>query len=47
MEKIILTAAITGAATFPSQSPYIPITPKQIANEAVRAWECRGSDWEM
>jgi uncharacterized protein (DUF849 family) len=39
MEKIILTAAITGAATFPSQSPYIPITPKQIADEAVHAWE--------
>jgi len=39
MEKTILTAAITGAATFPSQSPYIPITPKQIADEAVAAWE--------
>jgi len=37
MKKIILTAAITGAATFPSQSPYIPITPKQIADEAVDA----------
>ena len=39
MKKIILTAAITGAATFPSQSPHIPITPKEIANEAVGAWE--------
>ncbi|MBI5248107.1 MAG: 3-keto-5-aminohexanoate cleavage protein [Desulfomonile tiedjei] len=39
MEEIVITAAITGAATFPSQSPYIPITPKQIADEAVRAWE--------
>ncbi len=37
--KTILTAAITGAATFPSQSPYIPITPEQIADEAVLAAE--------
>jgi uncharacterized protein (DUF849 family) len=37
--KTILTAAITGAATFPSQSPYIPITPREIADEAVRAAE--------
>jgi uncharacterized protein (DUF849 family) len=39
MKKVILTAAVTGAATFPSQSPYIPITPKEIADEAIRAWE--------
>ena len=37
--KTILTAAVTGAATFPSQSPYIPITPRQIADEAVLAAE--------
>jgi uncharacterized protein (DUF849 family) len=35
--KTILTAAVTGAATFPSQSPYIPITPRQNADEAVLA----------
>ncbi|MBW2354866.1 MAG: 3-keto-5-aminohexanoate cleavage protein [Deltaproteobacteria bacterium] len=39
MKKVILTAAVTGSATFPSQSPHIPITPKEIADEAVRAWE--------
>lgn len=39
MSNTIITAAITGAATFPSQSPYIPITPEQIADEAVKAWE--------
>jgi len=39
MSKTILTAAITGAATFPSQSPYIPITPQQISDEAVLAAE--------
>ncbi len=39
MQKLILTAAITGAATFPSQSPYIPITPQEIADEAVASYE--------
>ena len=39
MRKVIITAAITGAATVPSQSPYIPITPQEIADEAVHAWE--------
>jgi uncharacterized protein (DUF849 family) len=39
MRKTIITAAVTGAATFPSQSPYIPITPRQIADESVAAWE--------
>jgi len=39
MAKVIITAAVTGAATFPSQSPHIPITPGEIADEAVRAWE--------
>ena len=39
MEKLIISAAITGAAVVPTQSPYIPITPKQVADEAVRAAE--------
>jgi len=39
MKKVIITAAVTGAATFPSQSPHIPITPKEIADEAVVAWK--------
>lgn len=43
MEKTILTAAITGSATFPSQSPYIPITPQEIADEAVGAWKAGAS----
>jgi uncharacterized protein (DUF849 family) len=37
--KIIITAAITGAVHTPSMSPYLPITPEQIADEAVRAAE--------
>ena len=38
-EKCIITAAVTGGDTVPSQSPYIPITPQEIADEAVRCAE--------
>jgi uncharacterized protein (DUF849 family) len=38
-EKRIITAAITGAIHIPTQTDYLPITPKQIADEAVRAYE--------
>ncbi|KPA16368.1 protein containing DUF849, prokaryotic [Candidatus Magnetomorum sp. HK-1] len=37
MEKLIITAAITGAATVPSLTPYLPITPEEIANSAIEA----------
>ena len=35
----MITAAITGAVHTPSMSPHLPITPEQIAEEAVRACE--------
>ncbi len=38
-EKVIITAAVTGSIHTPTMSPYLPITPQQIADEAVRAWE--------
>jgi uncharacterized protein (DUF849 family) len=38
-EKVVITAAITGAIHTPTMSPYLPVTPKQIADEAVRAYE--------
>ena len=38
-KKVILTAAITGAVHIPSMSPYLPITPQQIIDEAVAAHE--------
>lgn len=38
-EKRIITAAITGSVHTPTMSPYLPITPKEIADEAVRACE--------
>jgi len=39
MAKVTVTAAVTGSIHTPSMSPYLPITPKQIADEAVRAYE--------
>ncbi len=37
MEKVIITAAITGSRTPKEKSPYIPITPKEIADSAIEA----------
>jgi uncharacterized protein (DUF849 family) len=37
VRKVIITAAITGAAHIPTMSDYLPITPKQIADDAVGA----------
>jgi uncharacterized protein (DUF849 family) len=39
MEKLIITAALTGNITLPTQTPYLPLTPQQIIDEAVRAAE--------
>lgn len=39
MDKVIITAALTGAATVPSQSRYIPITPEEIARDAIACAE--------
>jgi len=39
MDKVIITAALTGAVTMPTQTPYLPISPQQLADEAVRAAE--------
>jgi len=36
MEKLIITAALTGNITLPTQTPYLPLTPQQIAEEAKR-----------
>ncbi|RLB85446.1 MAG: hypothetical protein DRH15_03385 [Deltaproteobacteria bacterium] len=41
--KIIITAAITGSIHTPTMSPYLPIKPTEIADEAVRAWEAGAS----
>lgn len=39
MDKIIITAAITGSVHIPTMSEYLPITPDQIVADAVKAWE--------
>jgi uncharacterized protein (DUF849 family) len=37
IEKLIITAAITGNITLPVQTPYLPLSPQQIIDDAVRA----------
>jgi uncharacterized protein (DUF849 family) len=37
MEKLIITAALTGNITLPTQTPYLPLTPQEIIQEAVKA----------
>jgi len=43
MAKVIVTCALTGAGNTPSMSPYLPITPQQLADEAVRVYEAGGA----
>jgi uncharacterized protein (DUF849 family) len=37
--KVIITAAVTGQGPTPTMSDYLPATPKQIADDAVKAYE--------
>jgi len=39
MDKLIITAALTGNITLPTQTPYLPLTPEEIADQAVAAAE--------
>ncbi len=39
MDKLIITAAVAGSFTMRKNSPYVPYTPREIADEAIRAWE--------
>lgn len=39
MEKLIITAAVTGSITTKEQSKYLPMTPEQIADEACRVYD--------
>jgi len=39
MSKAIFTAAITGSIHTPTMTPYLPITPDQIAENAIQAYE--------
>ena len=37
MSKVIITCAVTGSIHTPSMSPYLPITPDEIAEAAIGA----------
>jgi len=39
VRKTIITAALTGSIHTPTMSPYLPITPEQIADHAVEAYQ--------
>ena len=39
MEKLIITAAITGSRMTRDIAPYIPITPDEIAQSAIECWD--------
>ncbi len=41
--KVVITCAVTGSVHTPSMSPYLPITPDEIASEAIAAAEAGAS----
>ena len=41
--KVIMSCAVTGSIHIPSMTPYLPITPEQIAREAISAGEAGAS----
>ncbi len=43
MEKLIITAALTGAELSRQENPNLPISPEEIAGEAKRCWDAGAS----
>src|SRR5437868_1884098 len=41
--KVIITCAVTGSVHTPTMTPYLPITPDQIARESIDAAEAGAS----
>ena len=41
--KVIITCAVTGSIHTPSMTPHLPITPNEIADGAIGAWEAGAS----
>lgn len=37
MSKVVITCAVTGGAHTPSMSPYLPVTPEEIADHSIEA----------
>ena len=42
-KKVVITCAVTGSVHTPTMSPYLPVTPDQIAAEAIAAAEAGAS----
>jgi 3-keto-5-aminohexanoate cleavage enzyme len=43
MEKLIITVGITGSRITRQQTPYVPITPEEIAQSGIEAWRVGAS----
>lgn len=43
MEKLIISVGITGSRITRQQTPYIPITPEEIAQSGIEAWKAGAS----
>ena len=43
MEKLIITVAPTGSQTTREHTPYLPLTPKEIADSVYEAWQAGAS----
>jgi 3-keto-5-aminohexanoate cleavage enzyme len=43
MEKLIITVGVTGSRISRRQTPYIPITPEEIAQSGIEAWRAGAS----
>lgn len=43
MEKMIITAGVTGSRITREQTPYIPVTPEEIAVSGIEAWRAGAS----
>jgi hypothetical protein len=41
-KKVIITCAVTGSIHTPTMTPYLPITPAEIAESSVQAYEAGG-----
>ena len=42
-EKVIITCAVTGSIHTPTMSPHLPVTPSEIAEDSIRAYEAGAS----
>ena len=43
-KKVIITCAVTGSIHTPSMSPHLPVTPQQIADNAIGAAEAGAAE---